>query len=54
MVFTPREPMMAKVNKTLSVDVYLARLGREGTRERASSDGFSDQGAATATDEDIN
>lgn len=54
MVFMPREPIMAKVNMRLSVDVYLARLGREGTQERASSVGFSDQGAATAADEDIN
>lgn len=54
MVFMRRGPIMAKAKESLTGDVYLARLGREGTQERASSDGFSDQGAATAADEDVN
>lgn len=53
MVFMPRGPITAKANERLTGDVYLARLGREGMQERASSDGFSDQGAATAADDDV-
>lgn len=54
MVFMPRGPIKAKTNERLTGDAYLARLGREGTQERASSDGSSDQGAATAADEHVN
>lgn len=54
MVFMPGGPIMAKANERLTGDAYLARLGREGTQERASSDGSSDQGAATAADKDVN
>lgn len=53
-VFTPKGSIIAKVNKRLSVDVYLARLGRKGRQGHAHSDRGSDQGAAMAADEDVN
>lgn len=53
-LFAPRRPIMAKVNEGLSVDANLERLGREGSRAQAHSDGGSDQDAAMAADEDVN